>query len=134
MIRSRNFFSRLELVLHWSDQNQAIKLGGKVLRIEKHPILEFNKGREVGFFFNGEQLYGYEGEPIAAALHAAGVKVLRHSHKKNRPRGFYCAIGNCSSCLMTVDGAPNVRVCVEKLKEGMQVETQTGRGELIVKD
>lgn len=35
---------------------------------------------------------------------------------------------------MTVDGTPNVRVCVEKLKEGMRVETQKGRGELIAKD
>jgi hypothetical protein len=29
-----------------------------------------------------------------------------------------------------VDGKPNVRVCVEKLKEGMVVETQIGRGDI----
>lgn len=104
------------------------------MRIEEHPIINFEKGQKVKFLFDGREIEGYEGEPIAAALHAAGVKVLRHSHNKNRPRGFYCAIGNCSSCLMTVDGTPNVRVCVEKLKEGMRVETQKGRGELIVKD
>ena len=73
---------------------------------------------------------GYEGESIAAALHAAGVRTLSHSHVLQRPRGFFCAIGTCSSCLMTVDGVPNVRICVEKLREGMCVETQPGKGEL----
>lgn len=100
------------------------------LRIEKHPILEFSKGREVQFIFDGKTITGYEGEPISAALHAAGVRVFRHSAEKKRPRGFYCAIGNCSSCLMTVDGVPNVRVCVAALSEGMVVNTQDGKGDL----
>jgi len=73
---------------------------------------------------------GFEGEPIAAALHANGVRVLRHSPSLGRPRGFFCAIGNCSSCFMVVDDRPNTRVCVEKLKEGMVIERQTGKGRL----
>ncbi|HNT04090.1 MAG: (2Fe-2S)-binding protein [Clostridiaceae bacterium] len=100
------------------------------MRIEQHPIITFNKGRKVQFTFDGKVYEGYEGEPIAAALHDAGIRVLGHTHKLGRPRGFYCAIGNCSSCLMVVDGKPNVRVCVEKLKEGMAVETQIGRGDI----
>ncbi|MDZ7758645.1 MAG: (2Fe-2S)-binding protein [Desulfovermiculus sp.] len=98
------------------------------MRIHQHPILSFPQGRKVNFSFNGQELEGYEGEPIAAALHAAGVRVLRYSPNLHRPRGFYCAIGNCSSCLMTVDGEPNVRVCVTGLKEGMAVEIQKGKG------
>jgi len=98
------------------------------MRIEEHPIVQFKKGQLVKFTFDGKELEGYEGEPIAAALHAAGVKVLGHSPRLDRPRGFYCAIGNCSSCLMVVNGEPNVRVCVEKLQAGMAVETQEGRG------
>lgn len=98
------------------------------MRITEHPILTFEKGPKVTFTFDGRTLEGYEGEPIAAALHAAGVRVLRESAADHRPRGFYCAIGNCSSCLMTVDGVPNVRVCTEKLRAGMRVETQKGKG------
>ncbi len=98
------------------------------LRIEEHPILDFPKRKKVKFFFEGREMEGYEGEPIAAALHAAGVKVLHHSLKLARPRGFFCAIGNCSSCLMIVDGVPNVRACTERLREGMSVERQVGRG------
>jgi hypothetical protein len=98
------------------------------LRIESHPILEFKRGHALKFIFDGQEMIGYEGETIAAALHANGVKVLSHSIKEGRPRGFYCAIGNCSSCLMKVNGTPNVRVCIEPLRDGMIVETQHGKG------
>lgn len=98
------------------------------MRISEHPILEFPEKQEVTFIFEGHTLKGYEGEPIASALHANGVKVLRHSPEDHRARGFFCAIGNCSSCLMEVDGEPNVRVCVEELKEGMIVKRQEGKG------
>lgn len=100
------------------------------MRIENHPVLAFKKGRPVTFTFDGKILEGFEGEPVAAALHANGIRVLGHSHGRNRPRGFYCAIGNCSSCKMVVNGEANVRVCVEPLKDGMAVETQNGKGEL----
>ncbi|MBS3975936.1 MAG: (2Fe-2S)-binding protein [Syntrophomonadaceae bacterium] len=100
------------------------------MRITRHPILDFQRGDKVSFIFDGRQLEGFAGEPIAAALHAAGIKVLHHSHKLKRPRGFYCAIGNCSSCLMVVDGVSNIRVCVEPLKDGMVVQTQKGKGDL----
>jgi predicted molibdopterin-dependent oxidoreductase YjgC len=103
---------------------------GIYMRIYEHPILSFERGNKIKFTFDGKEYEGYEGDTIASALHASGVKVLGHSHKDGRPRGFYCAIGNCSSCLMTVDGEPNVRVCIEKLKEGMVVTRQKGKGVL----
>jgi len=96
--------------------------------IEEHPILDFKHGKRVTFSFDGRQLEGYEGEPIAAALHANGVKVYRETPERKQPRGFFCAIGKCSSCFMVVDGIPNVRTCITPLKEGMHVETQRGKG------
>ena len=101
------------------------------MRIKEHPILNFNRGDRVNFTFNGEKFEGREGETIAAALHAAGVKVLSHSHNLKRPRGFFCAIGNCSSCLMKVNGVYNVRICVIPVQEGDVVEMQEGRGEIL---
>lgn len=48
------------------------------VRMEEHPILgNFSKGRKVNFTYDGKTLSGYEGEPIAAALKAAGVMVHR---------------------------------------------------------
>jgi len=101
------------------------------MRIEDHPILTFNRGNKIKFIYDGNEVEGYEGETIAAALHAAGVKVMSHSIENHRPRGFYCAIGNCSSCLMEVNGESNVRICIEPLKEGMIVNTQNGKGDIL---
>ena len=98
------------------------------MRISEHPILQFNRGEKVTFFFNGAPVEGYTGETIAAALHAAGIRELGHSQNLHRPRGLFCAIGNCSSCFMTVNGEPNVRVCITKVKADMEVREQEGKG------
>lgn len=98
--------------------------------IKEHPILDYGHGRKVAFTFDGRPMEGYENEPIAMALHANGVQVYRETAKMHRPRGFFCAIGKCSSCFMVVDGVPNVRTCVTPLKEGMAVETQIGNGKV----
>jgi len=102
-------------------------------RISEHPILTFKKGREVKITFNGREVRAYEGEPIAVALHAEGVRVLAHSLKHYRPRGFFCAIGKCSSCLMRVNGVPNVKTCVTPVEDGMVVETQREHKPLLVR-
>jgi len=99
-------------------------------RISEHPILVFQRGREVTFYFEGKPLKGYLGETIAAALVANGIKVFRYTEKHHRPRGFFCALGRCSSCLMIVDGKPNTMVCIEPLRAGVRVERQHGRGKL----
>lgn len=98
------------------------------MRIEEHPILKFDRGEKITFYYQGQEVEAFETETIAAALHAAGVRTLGHSPELHRPRGLFCAIGNCSSCFMTVDGEPNVRVCVTKVKSGMVVEEQEGKG------
>ncbi|MBN2851984.1 MAG: (2Fe-2S)-binding protein [Clostridia bacterium] len=102
------------------------------MRFSDHPILDFNINEKklVKFTFEGKQYEGFEDEPIAAALHDNGIKKLRTSPKLKRSRGLFCAIGKCSSCLMKVDGIPNVRTCVEPLKEGMVVEYQNSKGDL----
>lgn len=98
------------------------------MRIIEHPVRQFERGDLVHFFYNGQKLEGYSNETIAAALHATGVRRLGHSPELHRPRGLFCAIGNCSSCFMTVNGQPNVRICVTKLENGMCVEEQRGKG------
>lgn len=97
-------------------------------RITKHPILEFPEQPVVRFTFDGRVMEGRRGDTIASALHANGVKELTRSQRHHRPRGFFCAIGKCSSCLMTVNGQANVRTCTTLLEEGMDVRTQTPTG------
>ena len=99
-------------------------------RIEEHPILGVpEKGKLVTFYYDGKEMQGYEGEPIAAALRAAGVMKHRYTQKEHKARGIFCAIGRCTDCVMVVDGKPNIRTCVTPLKAGMQVQTQYGVSE-----
>ena len=100
-------------------------------RISEHPVLNFKRGRKIKFTFDGKEIKGFENETIAAALHAAGIKIYGYTAKKGHPRGFFCAIGKCSSCFVVDNGVPNVRACMTKLKENMKVETQKGRGRII---
>ncbi len=102
------------------------------MRIEYHPLLKFERGKKTHFTFNGQSIEAYEGETIAAALHAAGIKVLKKSVIHDRPRGFFCAIGKCASCMMNVNGVPNVKTCVTLVEDGMVVKSQSGKGQLTI--
>jgi len=96
-----------------------------LLRIDEHPILgPRQQGRTVTIYLDGQPLEAEEGEPIAAALWASGIRVLRWTEKRAEPRGVFCALGRCTDCVMTVDGQPNVRTCVTPVREGMRVERQ----------
>lgn len=94
------------------------------MRVEKHPILDFSGRKEIEFSFNGKPLIGYEGDTIASALVANDIMHFSNSVKLNRPRGFYCAIGNCGSCNMKVNGVDNVKTCMTLLKPNMIVESE----------
>jgi predicted molibdopterin-dependent oxidoreductase YjgC len=101
------------------------------MRIEKHPILgPLEKKAIVKIEVDGRLIEAFDGEPIAAALMAAGISVFRYTRKKSQPRGIFCAIGQCTDCMMTVDGVPNVRTCITPVKAGMKIVTQKERGEL----
>lgn len=96
------------------------------MRIEQHPVLgDMKKVKEITFTMDGNEIKGYEGEPISAALKAAGIMVHRYT-KKGAPRGIFCAIGRCTDCVMVVNGKANVRTCVTPLEAGMVVQTQYG--------
>ncbi|MCL4407412.1 MAG: (2Fe-2S)-binding protein [Thermotogae bacterium] len=100
-------------------------------RILDHPILNFTRKKRVKIFFEGNEIEAYEGETVAVALHAAGIKVLRYTPINGRSAGLFCAVGKCSSCLMEIDGMPNVRSCMTKVKAGMQIRRQHEKGDLV---
>ena len=100
------------------------------MRLSNHPILDFTRGKPLSFTFDGTPVPAHAGETIAAALYAAGFRTLANSPVRHRPRGLYCAIGNCSSCMMVVNGRANVKSCIELVQDGMVVETQEGRGDV----
>jgi sarcosine oxidase subunit alpha len=90
----------------------------KAIRIQDGVI----RGEPVEFFLDGNPIRAHAGETIAAALMNAGCFVSRTID--NTPLGVYCNIGVCHSCVMTVNGIPNVRICKTPVSPGCQVETQ----------
>jgi predicted molibdopterin-dependent oxidoreductase YjgC len=105
---------------------QTLYRRGKV-RVFDHPILGKIEPRgKVTINVDGKPVEALEGEPIAAALMANGVRVFRKTPNKNQPRGVFCAIGQCTDCIMTVDKVPNVRTCITPVREGMEIWTERG--------
>lgn len=96
------------------------------MRVDDHPILSFSEPETITFSFQDREITARKGETIAAALHNRGIIELSRSGDKKRARGLFCSIGKCSSCLMKVDGVPNVRTCITMAREGMEVEKQDG--------
>jgi sarcosine oxidase subunit alpha len=78
----------------------------------------------VTILFEGRPLTVRAGTSVAVALWEQGIRVLSRSPKYGRPRGLHCARGHCTSCLMRVDGVPNVRTCQTPVAEGLRVERQ----------
>ena len=94
------------------------------MRIERHPVLDDESKAdrdEVTFYFNGNRLRGRNGETIAAALIANDVMVFRYSKKLHEPRGAFCCIGQCSECIVYVEGIGEVRSCITCLEPNMRI-------------
>ena len=90
-------------------------------RINEHPILgKISAKTSVCFTFNGLDIYAVKGETISSALFASGIKTFGHHSKDNSPQGIYCANGQCSQCLVLVNGIP-VKACMTIVREGMKV-------------
>jgi sarcosine oxidase subunit alpha len=103
-------------------------------RIKNHPILQSRKDRrQIRFYFDGDEIAGFEGEPVASALIASGHHVFSHHHKDGAPQGLFCANGQCSQCTMLIDGIPK-KSCMTPLSEGMDVRTLYGLPHLPAED
>lgn len=93
-------------------------------RLLEHPILgKLEEKPEISFVFDGETYKGYEGDTIASALLANGIRNLRLHEETGAPRGIYCNIGHCYECRVTVDDASGVRACLTEVKDNMTIES-----------
>lgn len=81
-------------------------------------------GQAVHLRFDDALIEAREQDTLATALIAAGMLMTSRSPKYRRPRGAYCLTGDCGTCLVRVDGRPNVRACMTAVREGMRVSSQ----------
>ena len=87
-----------------------------------------DRNTPVGFRFDGKDYTGFQGDTLASALLASGVRVFGRSFKYHRPRGVMTAGSEEPSALVTVGrGAaqvPNVRATVQEIHAGLDARGQ----------
>jgi sarcosine oxidase subunit alpha len=86
------------------------------LRIEDGVI----RKAAVGFRLDDEDMSAPEGETLAAALFASGVRTLRRCPQDGSPRGAFCFMGICQECAVLVDGRV-VEACRVAVADGLEV-------------
>ena len=90
--------------------------------------LLIDRDQPVRFSFNGEQMYGVEGDTLASALLANGRTLLGRSFKYHRPRGLLASGAEEPNALMGIgEGGrfePNQRATTTELYEGLVATTQ----------
>jgi len=89
------------------------------MRLPPQPGEWLDRSKPLGFRFEGRDYTGFEGDTVASALWASGVRVLGHSFKYHRPRGILSAANHDVNALMQAGGTPNVRADATPLQAGM---------------
>jgi len=80
------------------------------------------RGPAVRFLVDGQAVDAFEGESVAAALYAAGMRELRRSPRDGAPRGLFCMMGSCQECLVWVGAC---KVCSCQIAVGAELEVET---------
>lgn len=86
-------------------------------RIKSHPILKIDTHENLSFFWQDQIINSHLGETIASALIANGINIFGHHPKDHAPLGIFCANGQCSQCMVLLDGIP-VKACMTFVKSG----------------
>ena len=84
----------------------------------------------LNFTFNGQKLTGLEGDTLASALLANGIKVVGRSFKLRRPRGIMAAGAEEANAIMQIGSGdrtiPNPRATQVQLFEGLEARSTKG--------
>ena len=100
-------------------------------RLDGHKIIN---NKHISFIFNGETLYGYEGDTLASALLANNKILVGRSFKYHRPRGIFSSGPEEPNALMELGSnefkEPNAKATTVKLFEGLKCKSQNHLGPL----
>jgi len=87
-----------------------------------------DRDRPLTFRFDGREYTGYQGDTLASALLANGVRLLGRSFKYHRPRGVMTAGAAEPNALVELRAGarrtPNVRATVAELYDGLEASSQ----------
>ncbi|WP_066819148.1 sarcosine oxidase subunit alpha family protein [Sphingomonas mali] len=95
-------------------------------RLAKGGLID--RGRPLGFTFDGRAYQGFEGDTLASALVANDVRLVGRSFKYHRRRGLLTAGGEEPNGIVTIGAGayaePNTRATTAWLHEGMEAVSQ----------
>ena len=96
----------------------------------KHKHSRVDLSKPLNFTFDGKPYVGYQGDTLASALLANGVKVMARSFKYGRPRGIIGAGAEEPNALVQIDvGAkttPDLKATQVELYDGLVAERTSG--------
>jgi len=81
-------------------------------------------GADVAIRVDGQAIAAIEGDTIAAAMAASGLR--QFGVDRGRIRAGFCGMGVCMDCIVTVDGRPGQRACLTKVQPGQEIHTKGG--------
>ncbi len=93
-------------------------------RLPPQPGEVIDRSRTVRFTWRGRSRSGFEGDTIASALVAGGVRIVSRSMKYRRPRGYLTNDYWDPNGLVQVGNDPNVRSAHRLVEAGMRVDPQ----------
>ena len=97
-------------------------------RLDRGGLID--RARPLEFRFNGQRYQGFEGDSLASALLANGVRVVGRSFKYHRPRGVFSAGEEEPNALVETGTGharvPNCRAPTIPLREGLISGSQKG--------
>lgn len=89
-----------------------------------------DRSRPVTLNFEGRSYPAFEGDTVASALLANGVRFYSRSFKYHRPRGPMSLAAHDANSLVQVGDEPNVRADVQPVPVGKEVKAQNYLGSL----
>ncbi|KIC29070.1 sarcosine oxidase subunit alpha [Leisingera sp. ANG-M6] len=85
-------------------------------------------GKPLSFTFDGKRFKGFEGDTLASALLANGVRLMGRSFKYHRPRGVLTSGSEEPNALVELRSGgrqePNTRATVAELYDGLEANSQ----------
>ncbi|UWQ43445.1 sarcosine oxidase subunit alpha family protein [Leisingera aquaemixtae] len=108
-----------------ADGSNGTRKGVQVNRLDGGLI---NGARKLGFTFDGKRYEGHEGDTLASALLANGVRLMGRSFKYHRPRGVLTSGSEEPNALVELRSGgrqePNTRATVAELYDGLEAHSQ----------
>jgi sarcosine oxidase subunit alpha len=98
-------------------------------RLPHSPTHRINPDRKLTFRWGRRRLEGCEGDTVASALWAAGIRVMGRSFEYHRPRGLYDLDGEGASQLVGINGVPNQSAGTTLLGNRMSIVAQNVKGD-----